>query len=286
MDIKLMGTQEMSYTVELNYSQCPHRVWLMSQEHSGGVRLYPPMVRGLVLHLVYQSALRGEPLRSVEEMLMECRTSERGDWGLRDIIFYPPYEEASFIKNLSEEAKLVYAQSLKWVEWFNGVYGDEPFHTELKCHRRYFDTVMSGHLDACKRYDGGWIGVDLKTGSFDPNSEQFLLYNFILNGFVGRRPFVIVHWTGETLESQTVYHTLLPEDPKLGYLLAKMRYTQYRITQAEEAIKEGLHPAKALIPYTRQFTCHPYRCSCWELCKYGKRKMTQEAENGTERPRG
>ena len=278
MNNRLMGSDEMSYTVELNFNQCPYRIWLMSQEHSGGVRLFPPMVRGLVLHIAFQTALRGEALPTTEDILQECLNSKRGNWGTREVLFYPPYDEVQFYRDLDEESLAIYVEAQKWVKWFNSLYGEEPFHTELKCQRLYYDTVLTGHLDACKRYDKGWIGVDLKTGSADPNSDQFLLYNFLLNGFVGRRPFVMVCWENQTLVSHILKHNLLPEDPKLGYLLAKMRYTQHRILEAEKAINGGLHPAKAMIPYTRQFTCRYNRCSFWELCKYGKRKEEQEAK--------
>lgn len=274
----VFGAEYASYTAQLNYDQCKYRLYLMGdKEHNRGkVVIFPPMLKGLVLHKAMElwfTERRQAKLDELYEYALEP-SREDVDWGRKKVLFYPPFEERSFMEQMEKELHRFY-RSLPHLQ----LPDYEDVVCEWETEREFQGVLFRGHIDiAFKTVSGRWICGDLKTGKYDFGSEQFLLYNWIANGFLKHpHPFFIFHWDGNHLHRKTVMHNIHPTAPKLMRLLWQMVETQHNLKEAQTKIEAGVHPAKVLRPNTKHFTCHQHRCSFWNECEYGRRK--NEAKN-------
>lgn len=269
----VFGSEYASFTTRLNYEQCKYRLYLMGDKEAnrGKVEIFPPMVRGLVLHKAMELYFMEERQASFDELYDHALSPSRDevDWGRKRVVWYPPYEEEAFLNQLKDELVRFYHSlpHLRLPEY-------EQVVCEWEAEREFRGVKMCGHIDiAFKLPSGRWICGDLKTGKYDMGSEQFLFYNWIANGFLKYpHPFFVFVWDGNHLQKKVVMHTMTPTSPTLMRMLWQMVEMQHLLSEAQAKIEAGAHPAKVLRPNIRHFTCHQHRCSFWNECEYGRRK--------------
>lgn len=269
----VFGSEYASFTTKLNYDQCKYRLYLMGDKEAnrGKVEIFPPMLRGLILHKAMEIYFMEERQASFDELHDHALSPSRDDvdWGRKRVVWYPPYEEEAFLNQLKDELDRFYHSlpHLRLPEY-------EQVVCEWEAEREFQGVRMCGHIDiAFKLPSGRWICGDLKTGKYDMGSEQFLFYNWIANGFLKYpHPFFVFVWDGNHLQKRVVLHTMRPTAPTLMRLLWQMVEMQTLLLEAQTKMEAGVHPAKVLRPNTRHFTCHQHRCSFWNECEYGRRK--------------
>lgn len=278
----VFGAVYASYTTKLNYEQCKYRLYLMGDKEANRdlVEIFPPMHRGLVLHKAMELFFTEGRMADFDELRRFALQPSRDnvDWGSKKLVFYEPYDPDRYYHELELELK-AFQKALPELEL--------PEYKEVRCEweleRTFEGTKFQGHIDiAFKLKSGRWICADLKTGKYDPHSEQFLLYNWMANGFLRFPfPFFIFHWDGNQIRRHTVYHRLGDKEPKLMRLLWQMREINQHLSEAQQAIAEGKRPASVLRPNTKNFTCHRHRCSFFGICPYGAQRK-QEAQDATD----
>lgn len=278
----VFGSEYASYTTKLNYEQCKYRLYLMGDKEANQdrVEIFPPMLRGLVLHKAMEVFFTENRHADFDEIYTQALfpSREEVDWGMRKVVWYPPYEEQSFIQELKDEL-VRFQSSLPQLQL--------PEYQQVVCEweveRSFQGVLMRGHIDiAFKLPSGRWICGDLKTGKYDYNSEQFLFYNWLVNGFLRYpHPFFIFVWDGNQLQKKVVLHHMSFRSPTLMRLLWQMVEMQTRLSEIQAQIEQGVHPAKLLRPNIRHFTCHQHRCSFWNECEYGRRKSKDEQDTDT-----
>ena len=278
---KVYGSDKMSFTAHVNFNQCRYRLYLMNKDIADGkTLLFPPMVRGLVLHKVMEFIAKGwdtDPDRIIEASLKPQRTDV--DFGRRLIHIYPPYGDSAVL-SYPDDADHPFFRWLKdeqrafepAIQRYLTVRRPKAMYPEKEWERRFHDWDIVGHVDLVMDIGRPYLfAIDLKTGDRPKSNEQFLLYSWLVNGFVGKQPFGVLLWDGYELREEVLWFNIKPTNPTLMRLLWQMVEEHNTIKLAEGAINRGVHPAKVLRPNTRQFTCSERRCSFWELCPYGRR---------------
>jgi hypothetical protein len=234
--------------------------------------LFPPLLKGLVLHKALEWLANGEvDVHHRFDELYEAILTPRSDLlphqSKRHVVWYPPYDEADFLKQLRSE--LVWfcktAQPL--------LHGRE-MKAELELERDFRQWVFRGHIDLV--LDG--VPIDLKTGrTFGLN--QFLLYSWLLHGFTDEdHPFEVWLWDGWQLTQKPYRFWMSENNPTLMKLLWSMVETVEQTRDGYRILEEGAPVWKAFLPKTRNYTCAPNRCSYFNICEYGQRKLKRTNE--------
>lgn len=272
---RVYGSDRMSYTVKLNRDQCAYRLYLMGDpQNRGEALLFPAMVRGLIIHRVAEWMVKGQPVdwEALKEGVVKPSRPDV-DFGDR-IIVWGKTDPETFWSELKREVG-------RFERCFHHLLNRTlPMRVEAEVElRRTFQTEIMGHADLVFRGEGETIVADLKTGKYDPKSEQFLLYSWLANGFQEKTvPFWVLVWDGSELKRVVLQHNLSEKNPTLMKLLWTMEDIRRELIEAEMRITKGKHPALVLKPNTAHYTCQPNRCSYWKVCPYGAKR--QEAKNG------
>ena len=276
--VKIFGAEKVSYTTAINFGQCRYRLYLMGKalDEPTETLLFPPMIRGLFLHLLMEEYIRhrfeGKPPSSAKEVWERLRYPVRSDvdFGKRKLVFASAEEEKEFRRKLFAEGRLFVSRLSAVIEAFEP-FGLRRLSAEVPLHRDFRGYQIVGHTDLLAETDLGFVCADLKTGRGDINSDQFLLYSWLANGFRAEPiPFLMFLWDGEKMTTKETVFSLSEDNPSLMRLLWSLSEINLKLREAEERIREGKRPSLVLRPNTKGWTCHPKRCSFWEVCPYGK----------------
>jgi len=265
------GTDVASYTLYINWQQCPYRVYLMGQDEVQSL-LFPPLLKGLLLHKALEWLANGETgvdkrFDELYEVILTPRSDLLPHQSKRQVVWYPPYDEAEFLELLRSE-----------LVWFCKVVqprlqGKEAL-AELELERNFRQWTLRGHIDLV--LDG--VPIDLKTGRTF-GTQQFLLYSWLLHGFDGQdHPFEVWLWDGWEITTRYYRFWMSEDNPKMMMLLWSLVETLEQTREGYRILEEGLPVYKAFLPKTRHYTCAYNRCSYFNLCEYGQRKLKKQQE--------
>lgn len=251
-----------SYSVLLNYLQCPFRSLLLWQLQPK-TALFEPQFIGLYAHeyveRYLQTAINGEQ-PSMEYMAV-----------VQDILNQD--REIAFDLEKAKEK----IDALPMQQWAETVYqflaekGCHTVETEQKIVVKYegktTDFEISGIADVVAHLPNETIIIDLKRSDWMKHydDKQLTIYSYVFGKYKVKNTYLLFMKKDGTVEP--VHYEIKENSKLLHWMLSEMEKVVFCL---ENDLQEYFPP------HTWHRTCHPNRCSVWHLCPHGQQTNIED----------